>query len=391
MNNLFKFVANKKTNTKLYTTHTTQTKQYWKRFFKSKINLFWFTTFLLIIFALVIALFFIKNSPSVSIDDRTNLVNNLPSYFNQTITRNFNRGDELEFIRNIADLEYKEAINNHRNLIFWIDFDSSKEIGGNQTVHTDIVTLTYNPYNLIKAINFLKLNENNYQIKIPNGLYLGTNNQGIDIYSRSIISIWITILVIFISIFINIFISFNLASLINFYPNNIFIKLLDKLINTLSIIPEIIWVFLLSIFIGTNWYSLLISLSSVCWVSYYKFATDEIKNMMSKEFIIASKSIGSSYWIIAYRHIFKYIFANYLIMMVERFSINILIASSLSFLDFINESNNLNIGTILKEAIGIASQNPSYLILVSTFIILFSLNLKLLSSAFANTFNPKFK
>ncbi|CRH48120.1 Uncharacterised protein [Mycoplasmopsis arginini] len=67
---------------------------------------------------MIIATFFISNSPTNSINPRTNLVNNLPSYLSQTITRNFNRGDELDFIRNIADLEYKESIKNHRELIF---------------------------------------------------------------------------------------------------------------------------------------------------------------------------------------------------------------------------------------------------------------------------------
>lgn len=388
MHNLFTFKKQKFKNENPYVIHTTQTKQYWKRFFNNKLNLTWFILFLALFLTLIIATFFISNSPTNSINPRTNLVNNLPSYLSQTITRNFNRGDELDFIRNIADLEYKESIKNHRELIFWIDFDSAREIGGDQTIYTDIVTLRYNPYNLIKAVNLLNKNS---LIKIPNGLYLGTNNQGIDIYARSISSIWITISIIFSAIFINIFIGFNLAIITSFYKQNTLIKFINKMIDSISVIPEIIWVFLLSIFIGTNWYGLLISLSLICWFSYYNFAKEEIKNLMNKEFIIAAKAVGLSNWKIAYRHIFKYIFANFLIIVVERFSINILIASSLAFLDFINDTNNLNIGSILKEAIGLASENSGYLITVSLFIIIFSLILKLLSASLANTFNPKFK
>ncbi|BAP39597.1 ABC transporter permease subunit [Metamycoplasma canadense] len=389
MNNLFRFSKRKINNQIGYTIHTNSTKQYWKRFFGNKLNLSWFILFIILILSLLVATFFIKNSPSKSIDHTTNLVNNLPSYFNQTITRNFNRGKELEFIRNIANIEYADALKNHRQLVFWIDFDSSKEIGGDQTVYTDIVTLIYNPYNLIKAVNILNKNTNN-TINIPNGLYLGTNNQGIDIYSRSITTIWITISLILLAIFINIFIAFNIALVVNIYENNWFINFIDKIINSISVIPEIIWIFLLSIFIGTTWYAMLILLSLICWFSYYKFAKDEIKLILNKEFIIAAKASGLSKWKIAYSHIFRYIFANFMIMLVERFSINILIVSSLAFLDFINDSNNLNIGSVLKEAIGLVSENPSYLIFISIFLILFSLNLKLLSSGLSNSLNPKF-
>ncbi|SYV89994.1 Uncharacterised protein, partial [Metamycoplasma alkalescens] len=75
-----------------------------------------------------------------------------------------------------------------RNPLFVIYFDSAKEIGGDQTIYTDIITLAYNPYDLINAIN--SLNKNTNLINVPSGLYMGTNNQGIDIYARSIITLW---------------------------------------------------------------------------------------------------------------------------------------------------------------------------------------------------------
>ncbi|AZZ65268.1 peptide ABC transporter permease [Metamycoplasma phocicerebrale] len=385
-NNPFSFAKNKISTNSQYIRHQTQRKQYWKRFFSNKINIVWFSLFVLLVITLIISSFFIKNSPTKSIDSSTNLVNNLPSYLNETIRRDLNRGEELEFIRNIAQIEVINALKEHRNPIFYIIFDSAKHLGGDQTIHTDIVTLVYNPYKLIEAINHINLSS---KIIIPNGLYLGTNNYGIDIFARSISSIWITITVIIAAIIINIFIGFNLALLNNFYTNNIFVKFIDKLVNSISVIPEIIWVFLLSIFIGTEWYSLFISLSLVCWISYYNFAKEEIKILLTKEFIIATMAIGTSKIRLAYVHIFKNLLPNFFILLVERFSINILIASSLAFLDFINETNNLNIGSILKEAIGLAPNNPSYLIIVSIYIIAFSLTLKLLSSSLSNSFNPK--
>ncbi|PZW01443.1 peptide ABC transporter permease [Metamycoplasma auris] len=389
MNNLFSFHKNKEKKQSAYVIHQSSTKQYWRRFFGNKLNLTWFILFTILILSLIIALFFIRNSPTKSIDENTALVNNLPSSLNKIIIKDFNRGPELDFIRQIASSEAKMAIAKNREPLFLIYFDSAKHIGGDQTIHTDIVTLIYNPYDLIKAVN--NINSEGLKISIPSILYLGTNNQGIDIYSRSIVTLWITIITIFFAIFINIFIGFNLAVIVNISKKNHFINFIDKLINSMSVIPEIIWVFLLSVFIGTKWYAILISLSLICWISYYKLAKEKIWNLLHTEFILASKAIGSSYWQIAYKHMFRYLFADFLIILIERFSMNILIVSSLAFLDFITETNNLNMGSILKEAIILFFENPGYLLLNSIYLILFSLTLKLLSLSFANTLNVKNK
>ncbi|PYF43149.1 peptide ABC transporter permease [Metamycoplasma alkalescens] len=387
MDNLFKFKKHPEIQKNDYVIHTTAKKQYWKRFFSNKISLTWFIIFCILFASLLVALFLVRNSATKSIDPTTNLVNNLPSSFNPIITKNFNRGPEIDFIREIAQLEEKQANLEIRNPLFVIYFDSAKEIGGDQTIYTDIITLAYNPYDLINAIN--SLNKNTNLINVPSGLYMGTNNQGIDIYARSIITLWMTILIIILAIFINIFIGFNLAVIVNLYQKNLFVNFLDKLITAMSVIPEIIWVFLLSIFIGTQWYAMLISLSFICWVSYYKLAKEKIYSLLNKEFILVAKTLGSSNWKIAYWHIFNYLYPEFLILFVERFSINILIVSSLAFLDFIIASNAINIGTVLKEGIILFFENPSYLLLVATYIILFALTLKLLSGAFANAYNPR--
>ncbi|WP_427902898.1 ABC transporter permease subunit [Metamycoplasma alkalescens] len=387
MDNLFKFKKHPEIQKNDYVIHTTAKKQYWKRFFSNKISLTWFIIFCILFASLLVALFLVRNSATKSIDPTTNLVNNLPSSFNPIITKNFNRGPEIDFIREIAQLEEKQANLEIRNPLFVIYFDSAKEIGGDQTIYTDIITLAYNPYDLINTIN--SLNKNTNLINVPSGLYMGTNNQGIDIYARSIITLWMTILIIILAIFINIFIGFNLAVIVNLYQKNLFVNFLDKLITAMSVIPEIIWVFLLSIFIGTQWYAMLISLSLICWVSYYKLAKEKIYSLLNKEFILVAKTLGSSNWKIAYRHIFNYLYPEFLILFVERFSINILIVSSLAFLDFIIASNAINIGTVLKEGIILFFENPSYLLLVATYIILFALTLKLLSGAFANAYNPR--
>ncbi len=384
-NNLFKFVKEKKT-VKTYAIHQSQMKLFWKRFFSKKLNIAIFTFFILVILAMLIMLAFIKNPANQSLNEQSIYVNNLPPYFNQVIERNFERGQELNFIREIANKELTRSFEANEQPVFRILYDSAFDLGGSLTTNTDIVILRYNPYDLIKAIN---LNNASDKINVLHMPFLGTNNNGIDIYSRLNISIFITILTIILAIAFNVFIGFSLAALYVFNKNKWYGILVDKIATILTSIPEIIWILLLCIFFGTNWYEILISFILISWTSYYEISKNEISILSKNEFILASKSIGLNNIQITYRKLFKLILPSILILVTDRLAINILIVSSLAFLDLINNSNNINIGNILKEALQSAKNNPWYLIFTTMYIAMFCLSFKLFNVVLSQTYNPK--
>ncbi|TPR53397.1 ABC transporter permease [Metamycoplasma neophronis] len=380
--------AKKRPEIQTYTIHKSSARLFWERFVSKKFNIVALVLFCLILIAMIIALAFVKNSPSKSLDDNSIYVNNLPVYFDQIVKRDFERGPELDFIRNIASKEAQRAFLSNENPVFKILYDSAYESGGSLTVNTDIVTLVYNPYDLIKAINLLN-NTPNSQIIIPHIPYLGTNANGIDIYSRLNVSIFVTLVIILLSIIFNIFIGFSLAAFYVFNRNKWYGNLIDKVATVLNAIPEIIWIFLLCIFFSTNWYGILVAFILISWVSYYEIAKNEIYNLSQKEFILAAKAIGMNKFQITYRQLFSNVLPSLIIMMVDRLAINILIVASLAFLDLITEASNLNIGSVLKEALLLVSSNPSYLIVSALYITVFSVVLKLFNVALAQTYNPK--
>ena len=95
--NLFKFVKVKPKPSSL-TNETTEKKLFWKRFFEKKSNIFSLVFFLIIAFGIIFALFFIKYSPTKPISNFS-YTNNLPSQYSQIVKRTFEKGAELDFIR----------------------------------------------------------------------------------------------------------------------------------------------------------------------------------------------------------------------------------------------------------------------------------------------------
>ncbi|AZG68789.1 ABC transporter permease [Mycoplasma struthionis] len=386
--NLYSFVKKQK-QLQDYVIHQKESKLFWKRFFRKKSNIAIFSLFLITLFTLIFALLFIKNSPVISINSDSIYVNNLPPYFAPIVTKNFVRGQELDFIRNIATLEEKRAFEANQNPVFKILYDSAFETGGPLTVHTDIVILQYNAYDLLKAINLNSISLNN-NINFSN-IYLGTNSNGIDLYSRTLSSIFVSILIVLVAVFINIFTGFILASIYVFNKNKWYAKIIDQVATILNSIPEIIWIFLLCIFLSSNWYGIIISFSLISWISYYEISKNELLSLQNSDFILAYKAIGLNKSQIIFKHMLKRIFPSLLVSVVERFAINIIIISSLAFLNMIKQDNDLNLGVILKESIDIVTSNPLPLIIITIYLLTFLIELKLLNLSFSATLFPNLK
>lgn len=382
---LFQF-AKKRQQIHNYPIFQSETKLFWKRFFNKKSNIVIFSFLLAFILLTLILLCFVKFSPIHSIDNKSDFVNNLPPYYSQIITRNFERGYQLDLIRSIENQESIRAAKLGIKPIFRILYDSARDSGGSLTVNTDIVALTYNPYDLIKAIN---LNQNSININILNKVLLGTTESGIDIYSRIFCAFALTTSIILLAIFINIFIGFSLAAFYVFNRYKWYGIVIDKIAVTLNAIPEIIWIFLLCIFLGTNWYGILVAFILISWISFYELSKNEILNLIQKEYIKAAKIIGLNNFQITYRHLFKNVLPSLIILIADRLAINILIVASLAFLDFLTAESNLNIGTIFKEALSSIKVNPQYLIIVAVYITVFCILLKLFSIGLSMTYDPK--
>ncbi|AWX42598.1 Glutathione transport system permease protein gsiD [Metamycoplasma cloacale] len=382
---LLKF-ADKKIAKNTVTVHKSNARLFWERFTKKKTNIVALIFFVIILLSILIATFFIKYSPTNSIHQNSFVVNNLPSEYLDVVNRNFERGDQLDFIRKIAELEQNRATQLGEIPVFKILFDSSRDVGGSMTTNTDIVELWYSPYDLIKAIN-LNVDEVN-KIKIDHTIILGTNSNGIDIFSRLLTSFWLTILIIFTSMIFNIFTGFTLGSLSGLNKEKMFFKFIDMIASFINSIPELIWIFILCIAFTTNFIGIVCAFILISWTTFYELSKNETLQLRHKDFINSAKAIGLNQFQLIYLEIFKIILPSIINLIIDRFCMNLLIISSLSFLDLITNSSNLNIGSILKEAINSISYNPSYLIVVVILITSFTVSLKLFNNSLSQTFNP---
>ncbi|QJR44305.1 ABC transporter permease subunit [Mycoplasma miroungirhinis] len=381
--NKFKFVNQNHYKRDSFVLIQKEHKQFWKRFFSKKINYFVLSFFIVSCFLLVSLRIFIQYDPQQSVNAQSDLVNNLNPALNPIVQKHFERGDSLNFIYKIRDLEELRAKQLTIEPMFKILFDSSYLAGGgDKTINTDIVTLSYNSYDLLKAIelNGLAQEVHNYNF------ILGTNANGIDIWSRIWYSTFNTISILVIVTVLNAIIGTFLGSYVALNENKFISKVFISISYIISSIPEIIWIILLCALYNGSIPSIFLSFLFISWVPFYELAKQETQRIRNLDFILAAKSIGKNTFQIIVSDIFTNIFSLLAIFFVERIAMGILIVSAISFLDFIHSSTYATIGVVLKESIQSISQNPYFFITIISSLSIITLSFKFFATslAFAN-------
>ncbi|UUD35575.1 ABC transporter permease subunit [Mycoplasmopsis caviae] len=330
------------------TNNKSEFKQYLGRFFRKKINIFLVSLIAILLVFLTLSAIISPYSPKKSIID-SHLAYNLPNYIGASITKKFSSDDNF----------YQLILNMQKN-------NPHLRIVVNETPSFDLVNLTYNPYQLIYAIEGKKYI-----------LLFGTNSSGIDRFSFFIHSFGTSILITFIATLFQLIIGTFLGSIIAYYSNRSSAKFSYYLIGTINIIPFLIIVFLFFKITSYNFFNALLILSTIGSLSFFYSSYSiglEIKN---KEFILAYKSSGVSNWRIIYRIIFCHCLWRNIALVSDSLSLNMLALASLAFFNIYKIDQSLNIGNVFKDLID-NLRNIQYTIFVSTITSLYVILVKFL-------------
>ncbi|MBN0919571.1 ABC transporter permease subunit [[Mycoplasma] gypis] len=384
--NSFKFSKNKKINSNIISNKTSSLKRFWKDFSSKKVNILVAILLLLFIVLAIIFSVFSSFSPTKPVNENTFLLNDLPPYNFGIITRNFSRGSQLNFIYEIANKELLRASELGQQPVFVILKDSSKQIDSAlKTVNTDIVTLTYNAYDLLKAI---QLNASE-AFNINTHFILGTNQNGVDIWTRIWSSTIKTVIFVLLALMINIFSGFLLGSITQMYKTKGASFVINSLASLINSIPEIIWIFIICGFWNTSWVAVFIAFCLIGWVPFFNLVQRMTQQLKNSDLFLVLLSIGKNKFQIIYSDLFKISLPRIFIETIEKFSSYILIISSLAFLDFVKNSNSDLLSNLIKESIQMISINNLYLVLLIINISIISFGFKYLSNAFASTYQKQ--
>lgn len=241
--------------------------------------------------------------------------------------------------------------------------------------------VTYDKYLLVSSIS-----------KDTNGLntLLGTNNLGIDIWTRTWAATRDSITLAFLVATTDAVIGISIGAILGFHAGNWIDTVFTRVIDVIRNIPTLIWfLMLITIVPSINQFTLYLILISIGWVYMVHNTRLWIITVKDQDFITAAKSIGVSKTKQIFIHALPTVVGKLTTTYVRRIVVVIFSLSSLTFLGFLPVTGSPNLGTLLQEARIQFENNIWTLLLPSMILLLFSLSTQFIANGLHDALDPK--
>lgn len=186
--------------------------------------------------------------------------------------------------------------------------------------------------------------------------WLGTNNQGFDVFAQMVHGTQIALSVGFVSMGIAAIIGITVGALAG-YLGGWVDMLLSRLIEVVMCIPSLVLILAMVAMLDnvTNWHLMAI-VGVTSWTGIARLTRAEFLKLKQMEFITAARALGASRPRIMFRHVLRNALAPVLVPITFGIAAAILIESGLSYLGFGASPPNPSWGTLLNSGRGSIEQ-----------------------------------
>jgi oligopeptide transport system permease protein len=219
---------------------------------------------------------------------------------------------------------------------------------------------------------------------------LGTDQLGRDILTRLMYGMRISLLVAFVAATINMVIGILYGGIAGFAGGRTD-AIMMRVVDIISTIPLTLYVILIKVTLDNGFFSIIIALSSVYWVDMARVVRGQVLSLKQQEFVLASRSIGSSNRAIMFTHLIPNAMGPILVTVTMLIPSAIFVEAFMSFIGIGIAPPMASLGTMCNDAMEALRSNPYQLFLPALAICLIMFAFNFVGDGLRDALDPKLK
>ena len=186
---------------------------------------------------------------------------------------------------------------------------------------------------------------------------LGSDSLGRDMMARLMYGARISLLVAVIAALTNLLIGVLFGS-VSAYFGGMTDSVMMRIVDIISTLPLTLYVILIMVFLGSGLASIIVALGSVYWVNMARVVRGEVLSLKERDFVLASRTIGSSTWTILSKHLIPNAMGPILVTMTMLIPQAIFMEAFLSFIGLGIAPPLSSLGTMCSDALTTLRTSP---------------------------------
>ena len=230
------------------------------------------------------------------------------------------------------------------------------------------------------------------QSGVPEGTYyyLGTDGLGRDLLSRILYGTRLSLLIAFAAAMFDLTVGV-LYGLISGWFGGRVDTVMQRVLEIMTAIPNLVILVLMLLFLQPGVGTIILAIGVTSWLTMARVVRAQTLKLKNLEYVLASKSLGQSFWKIALKHLLPNIAGIIIIQTMFSIPSAIFFEAFLSFLGIGVPVPNASLGSLINDGYKTFRFLPHLMWFPATVLCILMISFNLLADGLRDAFDPKMK